>query len=389
MNSLPCTITINHDSKTPFEIEFVGEPTTDTTKVSGTVELHVTKKMKLKHFSVAFFGGICQVVGSVVNKPNAMNNIVVQLIDEPTEFQPGTKTYPFQIEIPGDLTTTDSRKLKYKGVYWRYQLIATAIPNARLSKKMEVKNDFNLRRMYVPPPSTSLLTSLTENIGQTVVGRRNEIRCSVFSPKTVAILDHIGHDAEDTRNRLVDVKVKLFPQSDQFQATEVRVKAVQKEQIRATQSTFDASRSRLFKEITYEEELKWKADEMFGDTTFMAVMVNRSTTKDISKEIVLKNPLITEGGDSDLGMAWGRDAELEFELELDPNAMLSTEKLSWIQVTHSIQVQVILKDSKKSVSANIPFQYLKFVETTSENVTSDLANKNGSNVTLTEVRGEN
>lgn len=294
-----------------------------------------------------------------------MDNIVVQLIDKSTEFQPGPYSYPFQFDIPGDLVTIDSTRLEDKGTYWRYSLIANAQPSSRLTRKMmEVKKDLLLRRVHVPPPSISLLSSLTDNLIQYVVGRKGDIKCSVLAPKVVAM--------DDLQAKVIlEVKMNLHPATDSHQVAEVQVKAVQKEQIRAHRNTFISGKSRLFKELSAEEEMKWKGDEMFGGGAFMDVMCNVSALKDISKEVVLKNPFEGDGENSS-AINWGRDLALDIEIELDTQAMIPSECLNWIQLTHLFTFQIVFKDKAlKPVTANVPFRYLKFVEQDLDNTLAD------------------
>lgn len=175
MNSY--TIETVLETREPGVIELFGNAPGVVHKVSGVVHLHVDKTIHLKELSVVF---LCEAVvgyrSTVVSTSSDPMTIYRNQFDaipasssSPTEYTPGDYTFPFQLGIPSDLSTTDSTKLVSQEFIWMYHLTTTAVP-ANLTKGSTITSLFQKRKTIQMP--LVLRKCVVEQSG------RNTVRCN-------------------------------------------------------------------------------------------------------------------------------------------------------------------------------------------------------------------
>ncbi|KAG0355494.1 hypothetical protein BGX24_006642, partial [Mortierella sp. AD032] len=113
----------------------------------------------------------------------------------PTEFLPGEYTFPFQISIPSDLSTTDATKLISREFVWMYHLTTTAVP-ASVTKGTTFSSLFQ-KRKTIHMPLVLRKAVLDPSGGNSVrcsVGRKDgeeEFRATIFVPEVMNVTQTI------------------------------------------------------------------------------------------------------------------------------------------------------------------------------------------------------
>lgn len=149
---------------------------------------------------------------TVQSDPVTLCNVDFQAIDNPTQYQPGTYTFPFQLLLPGDLATTDSAKLQGGGINWRYEIQSCGVPTSMFVRRKFVQEEITLKRVHVVP---------SDNAEARFTGKREGLfECSFFAPKYIS-----------TEDRRVGVRVFLHPFTEQHRVKEIVATAIQIEDV--------------------------------------------------------------------------------------------------------------------------------------------------------------
>ncbi|KAG0054534.1 hypothetical protein BGZ83_011034 [Gryganskiella cystojenkinii] len=222
-----------------------------------------------------------------------MDNIRVQLLTKATEYTPGEYNLLFELELPGDIATTDNRAMIDQATGWSYKLVLTAQPSAVLARKKEIKQNLAVKRVHLTPSNTGARARYNVN-------REGEIEVVIIAP----IFVNVGGNMEQDRKAVISLY--LHPLQDRFRVEEIQVRAVQKEKI------------------------LW----------------------DLSEVVVIKNPDL----ETDAAASWGRQFPIDVELDLELKGMLSTERLTWLEILHSFQAVVVFVDKTvQPIAVKVPF----------------------------------
>ncbi|KAG0371850.1 hypothetical protein BGX24_001094 [Mortierella sp. AD032] len=170
------TVQSSLDTKVPNIIELLGPPSaTVVHQISGTLRLQVQKAVQLKQLSVTLvgevFGSHPTAVRSIKNDPVTLHRIEFQAIATTTLYQPGDYTIPFQISIPGNISTTDCSLLKTSCLVWGYELITVAVPSGILGRRKTARQPISFKRLLVQQSDLSDARYSAK--------RPNEIECSM------------------------------------------------------------------------------------------------------------------------------------------------------------------------------------------------------------------
>ncbi|KAF9899525.1 hypothetical protein EC991_008770 [Linnemannia zychae] len=308
------------DTPDPFLIEFLGPPSAVVHKIAGKLTMNVTKPIQLKQLTVAFVGQVFLTFGRAVltvkSEPINTDRVEQTILSSPTPYLPGEYTFPFQLDIPGDIVTTDSTSLNMSSISWEHFLVSSATPVGLMSRRKEFRKKIGLRRVQVEPSSIAL--------SQFGSSRDGQIDCSIHTCKFVAL------DQDRLRVRLY-----MHAYSSQFRVKEVLVGAVQMECIEIDMSSHDLDkRGKRFvmpSKETYQS--------MSHPRQRHEIIAQHYHTSSISNIIVVQNP-----DQETFTTAWGREDAIECELVLTNKAMVPSEFTTWMKVGHSVQLTVIFAD---------------------------------------------
>lgn len=118
---------------------------------------------------------------TIKSEPITLHRIEVQAIKTATLYQPGDYTIPFQISIPGNISTTDCSLIKTFSLIWGYELVTVAAPSSLLGRRKVLRQPITFKRLLVPQSDLSDARYSAK--------RPNEIECSMFVPKFISTTD--------------------------------------------------------------------------------------------------------------------------------------------------------------------------------------------------------
>src|SRR5690349_9588324 len=116
---------------------------------------------------------------SVKSEPINIDRVEHILLTSPTHYLPGEYTLPFQLDIPGDIATTDSSSLLQSSISWEYFLVSSWTPVGLMSRRKEFRKKLWMRRVQVEPSSIAF--------SQFGASRDGQIDCSIHTSKFVAL----------------------------------------------------------------------------------------------------------------------------------------------------------------------------------------------------------
>ncbi|KAF9927524.1 hypothetical protein FBU30_003116 [Linnemannia zychae] len=302
------TVETSLDTKTPNVIELLGPPSASVIhQISGTLRLHVQKAVQLKQLSVTFLGeafaSYPNTIRSAKSDPITLHRIEIPAIKTPTQYQPGDYNIPFQLSLPGNISTIDCSKLKTESLVWGYELITVAAPAALLSRRKIYKQPITFKRLLVPQSDIS--------DSRFSAKRPNEIDCSMAIPKFITLTD-----------TKLSARIFLHPLNATSRVKNIVVMGIQQEKIHIERTVKTMSTS----------------ETGFVDDNDPSVISD--TAKSFSNTLILTNP-----NQEEFSTAWGRESPIELELDIDPNSMVPSESLGWIKITHGIRFMIEFADS--------------------------------------------
>ncbi|KAG0278627.1 hypothetical protein BGZ96_002317 [Linnemannia gamsii] len=304
------TVQTSLDTKVPNVIELLGPPSaTVVHQISGTLRLQVQKAIQLKQLAVTFVGEVfaanSPTIRAVKNDPISLHRIEIQAIKTATLYQPGDYTIPFQISIPGNISTTDCSRLKTVNISWGYELITTAVPSSLLGRRKTVRQPITFKRLLVPQSDLSDTRYSAK--------RANEIECSMFVPKFMS--------ATDTK---ISARVFMHPLNPASRVKSVVAMAIQQEKI-------------SIKSNNIAESDTVRVEGIIDDTV---PNISSDTAKTFSNTVTVTNP-----DQEEFSTAWGREFPIEMDLDILPNELVATETLDWIKITHGVRFTIEFADS--------------------------------------------
>ncbi|KAF8934845.1 hypothetical protein BGZ47_010192 [Haplosporangium gracile] len=309
------------DTMDPFLIEFLGPPSAVVHKVTGKLVITVTKPIQLKQITVALLGQAFIKFGKAIltvkSEPINIDRVEHILLTSPTHYLSGEYVLPFQLDIPGDIATTDSSNLSESSISWEYFLVSSGIPVGLMSRRKEFRKKLEMRRVQIEPSSTAF--------SQFGASRNGQIDCSIHTSKFVAL------DQERLR-----VKLYMHAYSSQFKVKEVLVGAIQNEWIEFDMDSHDIQkRGKRFVVPTREMY------QMMGHPRQKQSSIAQFYhTTPISNVVSLQNP-----DQEDFSSTWGREDPIECELTLMNTNMLPCEFTTWMRIGHMVHLTIIFADS--------------------------------------------
>ncbi|KAG0269901.1 hypothetical protein BGZ95_001858 [Linnemannia exigua] len=159
----------------------------------------------------------------------------IPISSAPTEFLPGAYTFPFQIFIPSDLSTTNSTKLISQEFIWKYHLTTTAVPATTIKgttftslfqKRKTIQQTITLRKVAVDLSGGNSVRYNAGRKGESV--KDGEFRVVIFVPQVVHV-----------KQTIVPVTVQLQAiggrgrdeKKGKFWVKEIQAQAIQTEKI--------------------------------------------------------------------------------------------------------------------------------------------------------------
>ena len=86
-----------------------------------------------------------------------------------------------------------------------------------------------------------------------------------------------------------------------------------------------------------------------------SAFVTSKKFKELSNVVMIKNPGLKTSDAA--AAAWGLESPINVELDLDLKGMLSTERLTWLEILHTFQVEVVFIDKTvEPLTASAPFK---------------------------------
>ncbi|KAG0266545.1 hypothetical protein BGZ95_003035 [Linnemannia exigua] len=298
------TVQTSLDTKEPNVIELLGPPSaTVVHQISGTLRLQVQKAVQLKQLSVTFvgeaFASHLSTVRSIKSDPITLHRIEFQAIATTTLYQPGDYIIPFQISIPGNISTTDCSLLKTHSLVWGYELITVAVPSGILGRRKAARQPISFKRLLVPQSDLS--------DARYAAKRPNEIECSMFVPKFLS-----------TTDTKISAKIFMHPFTAASRVKNIVAMGIQQEKI-------------------HIESVTASAMATLGDTDPLMIS---DTAKIFSNTVTLSNP-----DQEEFSAAWGREHPVELDLDILPNELAATESLDWVKITHGVRITIEFADS--------------------------------------------
>ncbi|KAF9125503.1 hypothetical protein BGW39_007349 [Mortierella sp. 14UC] len=303
------TVQTSLDTKVPNVIELLGPPSpTVVHQISGTLRLQVQKAVQLKQLSVTFVGeafpSYSTAAKSIKSDPITLHRIEFQAIAALTPYQPGDYIIPFQISIPGNISTTDCSLLKTHGLIWGYELITVAAPTGLLGRRKIVRQPIAFKRLIVPQSDLSDARYSAK--------RPNEIECSMFVPKFLS--------TSDTK---ISARVFMHPLTAASRVKNIVAMGIQQEKIHI--------------ECSVKDHVSVSLSGVMDDKDPVIML---DTAKTISKTVTLSNP-----DQEEFSAAWGREHPVELDLDILPNELVATESLDWVKITHGVRFTIEFADS--------------------------------------------
>ncbi|KAF9125985.1 hypothetical protein BGW39_007007 [Mortierella sp. 14UC] len=320
------------DTPNPLLIEFLGPPSAVVHKIAGKLVMNVTKPIQLKQLTVAFVGQVFLTFGRAVltvkSEPINTDRVEQNFLTSPAPYLPGEYIFPFQLDIPGDIATTDPASLTLSSISWEHFLVSSAIPVGLMSRRKEFRKKIELRRVQVEPSSNAL--------SQFGSSRDGQIDCSIHTCKFVAL----------DQNRL-RVKLYMHAYSSQFRVKEVLVGAVQTEWVEIDMGSHDLNkRGKRFMAPSKETYQLMSHPRQRHDA-----IAKHYNTSPISNVIALQNP-----DQETFTTTWGREEAIECDLVLMNDAMVPSEFTTWMKVGHMLQLTIVFADPEiRSMVVKPPF----------------------------------
>ncbi|GJJ70820.1 hypothetical protein EMPS_03170 [Entomortierella parvispora] len=321
------------DSSSPHEIHFIGPANGEVKQqVTGKVNLVVFKPVQLKQLSVAFLGEVTVDYPTLVvvarSDPVPISKVDFNAIDTPTQYKPGTYSYPFTLSLPSDLPTTESAKLKDGSICWKYEIQTCAVPTGLFLRRKMIREEVTLRRFHVAP---------SDSANMKCTGKRKDLfECSLDGPKFITIQDH-----------RVRVNAFLHPYSSQYKVKDLEASITQTETVRFASKEAESSlrNIRNLAPSQTDELLRQQKDAS-------PLLVNTNVAKPISNVVKVLHP-----DQEEFSTAWGREHPVEFDLELLQSELQPSEDIGWLQIKHGIRITVNFVDpAVKSFSVVAPLQ---------------------------------
>ncbi|KAK3842995.1 MAG: hypothetical protein J3R72DRAFT_124324 [Linnemannia gamsii] len=305
------TVQSSLDTKVPNIIELLGPPSaTVVHQISGTLRLQVQKAVQLKQLSVTFvgevFGSHPTAVRSIKSDPITLHRIEFQAIATTTLYQPGDYTIPFQISIPGNISTTDCSLLKTSCLVWGYELITVAVPSGILGRRKTARQPISFKRLLVQQSDLSDARYSAK--------RPNEIECSMFVPRFLS-----------TTDTKISARIFIHPLNSASRVKNIVAMGIQQEKIQI------------------DNKVKENVPVSVGDMGILDdndPVISSDTAKTFSNTVTLSNP-----DQEEFSAAWGREYPVELDLDILPNELAATESLDWIKITHGVRFTIEFADS--------------------------------------------
>ncbi|KAG0257611.1 hypothetical protein BGZ95_005183 [Linnemannia exigua] len=389
MNSY--TIETVLETREPGVIELFGNAPGVVHKVSGVLHLHVDKTIHLKELSVVF---LCEAVvgynSPIISTSSDPMTIYKNQFDAlhstsspsntPTEFLPGAYTFPFQISIPSELSTTDSTKLISQEFIWMYHLTTTAVP-ASITKGTTFSSLFQKRKTIHMPLvlRKAVIDPSSGNSVRCSAGRKDgeeEFRVAIFVPAVINVTQTIVP---------IMVQMKAIGGRGEnggkgrFWVKEIQAQAMQTEKIihnspEAFQSMEGLRRvipTGIFTDPEASPRAIKKAAAALSNTSSTTTttttsssasgtpthhktphsVINTTHTKLISSLVTVPNP------NQYLPGSFATPDQYSHTFELDLTAgeekgnggreVLPSETLPWVQISHAVRFKVVFEGEER------------------------------------------
>ncbi|KAF9117453.1 hypothetical protein BGW39_002166 [Mortierella sp. 14UC] len=376
MNSY--TIETVLDTREPGVIEIFGNAPGVFHRVDGVVHLHVDKTIHLKELSVVFLcvvGYNSEIISTSSDPMTIYKNHfdAIPTSSTPKEFLPGAYTFPFQIAIPSDLSTTDSAKLISQAFIWMYHLTTTAVPasitkgttfSSLFQKRKTVHMPLVLRKVVIDPSGGN---SFRCNAGRKAERAEDgEFRAVISVPQVVNV-----------KQTIVPVTVQLKAvggkerKKSKFWVKEIQAQAIQTEKIihnspeafkameglRLTIPTCIQS-DPMATPKSIKKAAAAAAASTNTNTSSSATspgtnnntpqsMINTTHSKLISNLVTIANPNQFQPGVHTTPEEYTQTFELDLTAgEVKGNGgreVLPSETLPWVQISHAIKFKVVFE----------------------------------------------
>lgn len=154
--------------------------------------------------------------------PVPLYTVEFQAIDKPTQYEPGTYSYPFTLSIPNELPTTDSAKLKDESLSWKYAIRTYAIPSSLFIRRKIIHQEIKFKRFYVMPSDGTRMRCSGK--------REGAFECLLDGPKFIRCQDNT-----------VTISAFLHPHSDKYRVKDLEASITQTEVVRFTHKVAEES----------------------------------------------------------------------------------------------------------------------------------------------------
>ncbi|KAG0054877.1 hypothetical protein BGZ83_010215 [Gryganskiella cystojenkinii] len=319
------TIEATLDSREPFTIDLLGTPSAVMRELTGKIRLVVQKPMQLKQITASFIGQGYVYISlgnsklTVKSEPMNIDRTDHQLLQTTTLYQPGEYIFPFQLNIPTDIVTTDTSKVRPHNLILEYFLTASAQPAGLLSRKKEWRQKLTIQRVHVEQSraANSLFSAKRENV----------IECSMYAPKFL----RLGQDS-------VSLSVHMHAFSRKYRVQKISVQLLQHNWINLElESNAPKCRGKRFIPPSDPKYSKTPVSQGRRAET----ITHSYNVSPVSDLVVVKNP--TPG----CSEAWGRESPIEIVLKLEPEQMQPSEVLTWLKIVHVVEITVHFRAGDK------------------------------------------
>ncbi|KAF9104872.1 hypothetical protein BGX27_009917 [Mortierella sp. AM989] len=319
------------DTKVPKVIEFLGPPSSAVQhEITGTILMRVQKAVVIKQLEVVFNAeanaNYRLNLTNVRTDTICLHRVENNLLNAPVQYQPGEHTFPFRLSLPGDLATTDAQRLKSDAFLWAYELVTSCVPSGLFSRRKVIRQPLTLRRVHVPPSDTSSVRYGAKRAG--------EFECSLYLPKYVT-----------SQESKMGLRAFLHPLSRSHKVKEILAQAIQSEKL-----NFDVEAALRAQPNTPPQMINYQINEC------PPVIVD--VAKSISEVFTIPNP-----DQEECATEWGREIPIEFEISLEMQDILPSEKLEWLKVSHGIRFTMVFADSTiRPLVVMAPFQVVDIID---------------------------
>ncbi|KAG0237806.1 hypothetical protein BGW42_008427 [Actinomortierella wolfii] len=337
--SFTSSVTLN--TKDPFIIELLGNPSQVMHNVTGKLHLHVQRTVTLKSASVAFIGEVYVVLLPMYVKadPEPLAKITFGIPEATGVFEPGTYDFPFTLALPGNLITTDRQKLQAVELFWNYSIQTTISPGSLFMRRKISKYPVTLLRKQIYPSDNTPVRFCAK--------REGEFDVTVMVPRMVGI--------SDTR---ATVLVHLHPHLLTHCVRDIQVKAIQIEKVEYDENkrvaafvgnTAKGARASLKDPSILSRSLVADPSMPYARREGR---VHSTRLKDVSSLVTVKNP-----DQQEFTEQWGREYPVEVDVEFLSDANLSpAEDSPFHKISHAFQLTVNFANEQiRPLSVNAPF----------------------------------